>query len=355
MRTFAEVEAEQERDLRSWMPSRVGNLFLPDEVSLPMTLFRRFEGAELRWLTPYVEISEACRSWIGSHADLAPLVEFQAIFEIGVDFVARPYKPAETTFWTYEQQEQPDWDVGRVEPEPELAVMRSILAGALAGEADGREAVVRSVLHDSLMIGSGKTVDGWEGTFQVLEPSIGPEHLDAWLAAPDDQAGLRRWQPVTPAGVSGRGALDSLSLYHRVAGREYFEAELADRWQQQWWGLPGLAAADLAMADRSDILDLVRTGSGSPELRGLVANYLDAAQTVIVGQVPMEQCRFCDDTISVASYQSDGRWLWPDDLGHRVRRHGFYVPNRMVDYIRAVGSPPETISIPVEKLPWPKS
>ena len=74
----------------------------------------------------------------------------------------------------------------------------------------------------------------------------------------------------------------------------------------------------------------------------------------LVGVVPEQRCKFCDEMISVASYRSDDVWLWPSDLGHRVVKHGFYVPNRFLDHIRANVHPPRSLQTPVEELPWPK-
>lgn len=158
-----------------------------------------------------------------------------------------------------------------------------------------------------------------------------------------------------PPAVDKGSVLGALPVYERRTSGEYFETELADRWPEFWWGFPGFARERLGM-ERPDVpLAPFRTESGSEALRAEVSTYLDAAPMAVVGMVPEQKCEFCDAMIHIASQQSDGVWLWPSDLGHRVAEHGFYVPNRFVDHIRAQGHPPaDLLGVDIEGLPWPK-
>ena len=223
------------------------------------------------------------------------------------------------------------------------------MGGALsvAGASD-RETVVRNVLSASLLEGSGKVIETNHGTFLVLEPSIGPADVAEWVSA----------SPDTPAPESSDQRSDHFSPdnghYERQGQGEYFDNDIADRWQLRHWGYWGEAMElmGLPVAVESDVH--FRSDTSSPALRVEVADYLDGAPFAVVGVKPSEPCYLCDRTVPVASHQSDGEWLWPAYMGHLVREHHFVVPNALVDRIRSMGSPPaDLLGVDVEQLPWP--
>ncbi len=342
MRTFDEVA--EANDLYLWSNSRIGTLYLPRERALSRPLFRRFGDGELEMVQPYAEIVEACRSWIEARPELSAVVAVRPVEEVGRDFIRRNFKPAYVTLRRFYQQAEPGWEDDRIEPLSPLPEALPAITEALSAEATGRGAVVEAVMRASLLRGSGKTVERQDGDgWVVVEPSIGAEDIQAWIAA----------APQTPARRPAQSSTGP--IYQRQGQGEYFENEIANTWGHLWWGYTGFAKQSLGVPTGPETNHLLQSESASQELRDEVADYLDASPYAVVGMQRDTDCYFCTKArFNGAAHRSDGVWLWPDDLGHCVRRHGFVVPNRMVDHIRAEVYPPQKLTMAVvESLQWP--
>jgi len=182
MRTFA--EASEEHDLYQWGSSEVGTLYLPRSKQLPKSLVRFFEGDDCeRAARSYAGLVEACRFWVMARPKLAAVVEVWPVEEVGRDFVRRRFKPAYVTLETLYLQREPGWEDDHIEPLSSIPDMEAALRSVLDADVSGREAVIQNVMKASLLRGAGKTVEGDNGTWIVVEPSIGPDDLRDWIVA----------------------------------------------------------------------------------------------------------------------------------------------------------------------------
>jgi hypothetical protein len=130
-----------------------------------------------------------------------------------------------------------------------------------------------------------------------------------------------------------------------------FSNQLAKDWKYKWFGFWGAEEKYIGRCyKREDYVDI----SCPTKIREKIVLYLSSAPMVLVGQVPLDECGFCDEPLHPASYRSDGVWLWPDRLSHDVAKHDFCVPNAMVEHIlEHDGVPIQDFDIPWEELPWP--
>jgi hypothetical protein len=68
------------------------------------------------------------------------------------------------------------------------------------------------------------------------------------------------------------------------------------------------------------------------DIRTAVGDYLDSGDVVQTYRGHLH-CRFACGHSMVHTELSDGRWLWPADLGHYVRDHGVALPQDFVDHV----------------------
>ncbi len=160
------------------------------------------------------------------------------------------------------------------------------------------------------------------------------------------------WRPA-PADRVG-GGLASLPVHRRAGDGPYFENEVADRWPENWWGMWGFALQRLSMPVERSAVEAFRDDTAPAELRSAVTSYLLAGPSAVAAQEPAKPCDWCDEMVHKSAYRWDGEWLWPEDLAHLVERHGFVVPNRFVDRIRSLGSPPQQLEVDPAALPFPE-
>lgn len=130
-----------------------------------------------------------------------------------------------------------------------------------------------------------------------------------------------------------------------------FSTQLAKEWNYKWYGFWGAEEKYIGKSYKQE--DYIDT-SCPPEIREKIVSYLSNAPIVLAGQVPQDECGFCNELIYPAAFRSDGVWLWPDRLSHDVDKHNFCIPNAMVEHIlEHNGIPSQDFDIPWQDLPWP--
>lgn len=182
-----------------------------------------------------------------------------------------------------------------------------------------------------------------------IEDSDRWAELEGALAGIDGLELLRSEPPAEGATPETMGP----SHVRQHPDREYFEHDFADRWPQRYWGYWGAAMERFGLPVERASDRYFRIETASAELRSEVADYLDAAPAAAVASALPRPCYRCGERFNMLRHLSDGVWLWHGVLGHFVRAHGFYVPNRLVDHIRATGRPPDRLDGSTEHLPWP--
>ncbi len=82
--------------------------------------------------------------------------------------------------------------------------------------------------------------------------------------------------------------------------------------------------------------------------------YIEQSPVVVAASTPQTPCLICDKRLSSSSFQSDGVWLWPQDLIHYLNAHQVRLPEALVEHIRAKNHrPPEAVTIDIDRLSWP--
>jgi len=79
-------------------------------------------------------------------------------------------------------------------------------------------------------------------------------------------------------------------------------------------------------------------GPMDADVRLVVADYLDRGDERQIYRSHLS-CRFCCGYEVVYRKLTDGRWVWPSDLGHYVREHGITLPSDFVEHVRSHPAP----------------
>lgn len=93
--------------------------------------------------------------------------------------------------------------------------------------------------------------------------------------------------------------------------------------------------------------------SWDPQDRRELTNYILSAP-LVVATSGQSACRLCEAMLSASAFQSDGVWLWPQDLGHYLTSHGVRLTEALVTHIRAKAyRAPVSLDVSLDDLPWP--
>lgn len=128
--------------------------------------------------------------------------------------------------------------------------------------------------------------------------------------------------------------------------------QLAATWPHKWFGF--FDAPPKNQYNLPQFADFVEANWLDGE-RDKVVGYLKNADCVLAGGMPHVKCSLCDEKVSLASFRSDGVWLWPTLLAHDVERHEIRLPDEFLKKIREDNYIPSPCEISHEKLPWPES
>ena len=176
MRTFAEIQ--QAMNLKKWLESPLGTLYLVDDAGRPSpVLVRRFD----RELPPtavqaYANLVSELDEWLAARPDLAQLAKVEQPTEVGTDFVARPYHLYFTSTRSYTRSEDP------LQPPPEFETMQRLLRRDFSRRPmDLKESVLRRVLARSLLEPTSKTFyNEPDEQFVVVDPVLTREDVEEW-------------------------------------------------------------------------------------------------------------------------------------------------------------------------------
>ena len=92
----------------------------------------------------------------------------------------------------------------------------------------------------------------------------------------------------------------------------------------------------------------------TPQDRLELIEYVRSAP-MVVATSGQKACALCDAELSVSSFQSDGAWLWPQDLGHYMANHGVRLPDAFAMHIKANGyQTPDVVNVKLDELSWPE-
>jgi hypothetical protein len=96
--------------------------------------------------------------------------------------------------------------------------------------------------------------------------------------------------------------------------------------------------------------------SWNPVDKERILAYLTSAPIAVAGVTDdTEACLLCSEEQLTSCFQSDGVWLWLDDLSHYVARHSVVLPDRFVEHIRNCNyTPSSDWELSDEELPWPQ-
>jgi hypothetical protein len=178
MRTFSQLS--EQLDLKPFLTAYVGRLYVPRSYTAPRPLIRHFDTEHVAELVmPYVEVVTAVGAWVADRPDVAELVEVEALTEIGVDFVARPFHVYYYSLSSYDDPEE--CDLVDVIP-PELTPMRERVSRHLDHDVSGRDELVQEIVAASLL-GPSPTTIFHDPKWLVVSPSVSVEQLERWVAA----------------------------------------------------------------------------------------------------------------------------------------------------------------------------
>lgn len=102
-------------------------------------------------------------------------------------------------------------------------------------------------------------------------------------------------------------------------------------WPHQWFGFWSIDPTDSSAPSVHDFVDK----SWNPHDKERIITYLTEAPTVLSGGGELDRCLLCESDELSDYFQSDDKWLWPEDLAHYVASHGVVLPARFVEHIRA--------------------
>ena len=120
--------------------------------------------------------------------------------------------------------------------------------------------------------------------------------------------------------------------------------ESLQQWPHQWFGFWGSQSEAMAFTDQS----------WQPRDKLQIVQYLKRSPVVVSASAGFAGCLFCDAEFTKGTFQSDGVWLWPDDLAHYVECHSLALPNSLVEHIlNAHYVAPQEVTTPLQELPWP--
>jgi len=105
----------------------------------------------------------------------------------------------------------------------------------------------------------------------------------------------------------------------------------ASTWSHNWFGFWQTEPEnDPMLPVVKDFID----PSWNPDDKDRIIAYLTNAPIVVAAATDSEDCLLCSSDQLTSCFQSDGSWLWPEDLAHYVACHGVVLPNRLVFPIR---------------------
>lgn len=126
--------------------------------------------------------------------------------------------------------------------------------------------------------------------------------------------------------------------------------QLTANWPHRWFGFFNLPTEN--EIDIPQFSDFIEPDWLSGE-KDKIINYLRNADCILAASKPPAKCFLCDEKVCLASFRSDGVWLWPTVLSHYVERHEIRLPDAFVEKIREGNYMPTECKLSHERLPWP--
>lgn len=177
MRDFEDIRSAL--GLQKFLESPAGTLyFSPTAHGADRVLVRRFDATVPPDLTPvYADLVRAVADWVQAAPDVARYVRVERPFEVGRDFIARPYPIYYVSTDAY--------DADGPLPPPELDDMHKAVRAAVARRgADqdrGEHVVIGRVVTASLLEPTGRTYfNENDDLFVVVEPKIDAADVHDW-------------------------------------------------------------------------------------------------------------------------------------------------------------------------------
>ncbi len=122
-------------------------------------------------------------------------------------------------------------------------------------------------------------------------------------------------------------------------------------WNNKWFGF---WRDGHGKDDHLPLLKLWIEPNWQPSDRADLVRYIEQSPVVVAASNVQSPCPICGRLLSSSSFQSDGVWLWPQDLIHYLAEHWIRIPDEFADRIRANGyTPPESVAVEIDQLPWP--
>jgi len=92
----------------------------------------------------------------------------------------------------------------------------------------------------------------------------------------------------------------------------------------------------------------------NPNDKDKILAYLENSPMVVASTSVRTPCLICDEALNSSNFQSDGVWLWPEDLKHYIHMHHVKIPSSFENHIRQNEyAPPKGVKATIDELPWP--